>query len=172
MGQLDAGGVARLRVVVEHERLAGRQDDRVPREGADAELGALQVDQDADRALAVALDLADGRHQPAHGRVVGVAHVDAEDVGAGVEQTPDRLLVGGRRPQRGENLDPTGAAHQLLPAPGSVSCTVQLFCSPVSTSKKPLRSYPRVTQSSIPWIVNILSRVHIIALPPHTPPWS
>ena len=57
-------------------------------------------------------------------------------------------------------------------SPGSVNCTVQLFCSPVSTSKKPVRSKPRATQSSMPWIVNILSRVHIAALPPQAPPWS
>jgi hypothetical protein len=62
-------------------------------EGANAKLGALQVDEDAERAPLRHLDLADGRHQPAHRVVVGVAHVDAENVGAGREQAGDGLVV-------------------------------------------------------------------------------
>src|SRR5208282_900131 len=54
----------------------------------------------------------------------------------------------------------------------SVSCTVQARCSPVSTSKKPVRSKPRARQSAMPRIVNSLSRVHIKACPIHSPPWS
>ena len=54
----------------------------------------------------------------------------------------------------------------------SVSCTVQERCSPVSTSKKPVRSKPRARQSSMPRMVNSLSRVHMKACPDHSPPRS
>ena len=143
VGQLDALGVARRRVGIEDEGLAGRQRDRAVGEGADAELRALQVDEDADRPLGIGLDLADCRHQAAEHVVVGVAHVDAEDVGAGPEEAADLRLVGGRRTEGREDLDLARPPHPPpVPVlrPGSVSCTVQLFCSPVSTSKKPVRS--------------------------------
>ena len=43
----------------------------------------------------------------------------------------------------------------------SVSCTVQARCSPVSTSKKPVRSKPRARQFSVPLMVNSFSREHM-----------
>ena len=43
--------------------------------------------------------------------VVGVAHVDAEDVGARLEQLLDHLLVGRGRTERGEDLDLAAASH-------------------------------------------------------------
>src|ERR1700761_4929539 len=54
----------------------------------------------------------------------------------------------------------------------SVSCTVQARCSPVSTSKKPVRSKPRARQLSVPLMVNSLSREHMKACPDHSPPRS
>ena len=54
----------------------------------------------------------------------------------------------------------------------SVSCTVQARCSPVSTSKKPVRSKPRARQFSVPLMVNSLSREHMKACPDHSPPRS
>ncbi|EJW11141.1 hypothetical protein A33M_3402 [Rhodovulum sp. PH10] len=68
----------------------------------------------------------------------------------------------------GVGVRPGGTAISGVPCPGrvacsfeSVNCTVQVCCSPVSTSKKPVRSYPRARQSSVPRIVNSLSRVHM-----------
>src|SRR6202041_1615215 len=54
----------------------------------------------------------------------------------------------------------------------SVNCTVQARCSPVSTSKKPVRSKPRARQFSVPLMVNSLSREHMKACPDHSPPRS
>ena len=71
------------RIGVEHEGLALHQHRGSAGEGPDPELRSLQVDQDADRPAVLAFDRADRRHQLAHARVRGVAHVDAEDVGAG-----------------------------------------------------------------------------------------
>ncbi len=90
---------------------------------ADAQLWSLQIDQDADRPAFLDLDLADGRHQPAHAVRGGVAHVDAEDIGAGAEKLADHRLVGGSGAERGEDLGPPRPPHQLpVPGwPGSVS---------------------------------------------------
>ena len=172
MRKVHAGRVARRRVGIEGEDLAGGQRHRPVGERADAELGALQVGENADRPAGVGLDLADQPDQAPQPVVVGVAHIDAEDVGAGGEQAGNGRLVGGGRAEGRENLRLAGPAHQPpVPCwPGSVSWTVQLGCSPVSTSKNPVRSKPRATQSSMPLIVNILSRVHMVTLPPQIPP--
>src|SRR5205085_3490292 len=181
---------------------------------AETEFWPLQVDQDADRPAIAALDIADGTHQLAHLVVRGVAHVDAEHIGACLEQTADHRAVGRRRSQRRQDLDTAQAPHFFDPgaggrpgAPGgvppgepdrpgnppappgptvpgmpgtrcegcsldSVSCTVQARCSPVSTSKKPVRSKPRARQLSVPLMVNSLSREHMNACPDHSPPRS
>ena len=101
MGQLDARRVAGRRVVESRtKRLADGQLDRLVGEGADAQLRPLQVDEDADRAADLGLDLADGRHQLAHEVVVGVAHVDAEDVRTRPEEA-SRSSPCRRMPDRG-----------------------------------------------------------------------
>src|SRR4051812_48190745 len=140
-----------------------------------------------------------------------MAHIDAEDVGAGLEQLADHCAVGGSRAKRGQNLDAPLSSHACSPycfvpgvgagcgaagpgvaglgsagkpapgAPGggppgpgrpgslggcslvSVNWTVQARCSPVSTSKKPVRSKPRARQFSVPLMVNSLSREHMKA---------
>src|SRR4051812_40467131 len=143
-----------------------------------------------------------------------MAHIDAEQVGAGLEQAADHRAVGGRGTERCENLDAAQSSHFFDPgaggrpdapggvppgepdrpgnppgAPGptvpgmpgtrcegcslvSVSCTVQARCSPVSTSKKPVRSKPRARQFSVPLMVNSLSREHMNAWPDHSTPRS
>ncbi len=60
------------------------------------------------------LDRADAADQRAHQLVVGVAHIDAEDVGAGLEELAQHLLAGGGRPDRGENLDVSAASHGVV----------------------------------------------------------
>src|SRR5262249_5266942 len=193
------------------------------RERADPEFGSLQVDQDADRPAVAGLDIADVGDELAHLVVRRVAHVDAEDVGAGLEQLADHRAVRRSRAQCRQDLDTAQAPHFLVPGgvgataggragglggaalggfdrpgtlppgtlppgptvpgmPGtrccagcslaSVSCTVQARWSPVSTSKKPVRSKPRARQLLVPLIVNSLSREHMNAWPDHSPPRS
>jgi hypothetical protein len=93
MRKLDAGGVARRLVGVERKSLAVLELDRAFGEGAESELRSLQVDQDADRAAVAGLDIADRRHQLPHLVMRGVAHVDAEQIGAGFEQAADHREV-------------------------------------------------------------------------------
>src|SRR2546430_11755759 len=214
--KLNAGVVAWSLVGIEDKAFAVVELDRSFDERAQAKFWALQVDQNADRAAVATLDVANGLDQFAHLVVRGVAHVNAEDVGAGLEQAPDHRAVRGCRAKRCKDLDAAQAPHGLLPGatpggrpdpPGGVppgelempgrfpgppgptvpgipgtrcagcsldsgSCTVQARCSPVSTSKKPVRSKPRARQFSVPLMVNSLSREHMKACPDHSPPRS
>src|SRR5260221_3114664 len=226
MRKLNAGVVAGSLVGIEDKTFTVVELDRAFGERSQAKLWALKVDQNADGAAVARLDVPNGLDQFAHLVVRGVAHIDAEDVGAGLEQAPDHRAVGGCRAKRCKDLDAAQAPHGLLPgatpggrpdppggvppgefgrlgaAPGeldmpgrfpgppgptvpgipgtrcagcsldSVSCTVQARCSPVSTSKKPVRSKPRARQFSVPLMVNSLSREHMKACTAHSPPWS
>src|SRR6266851_666217 len=224
--ELDAGIVAGSLVGIEDKTFAVVELDRAFGERPQPKFRALKIDQNADRPAVATLDIADGLDQFAHLVVRGMAHIDAEDVGTGLEQASDHRTVGGRRAKRCKDLDAAQSSHGLLPgaapggrpdAPGgvprgeldmpgappgeldmpgrfpgppgptvpgipgtrcagcsvdSVSCTVQARCSPVSTSKKPVRSKPRARQFSVPLMVNSLSREHMKACPDHSPPRS
>jgi len=85
MRQVHACRVARRRIVVEDKILAVVDLGKIVLEAAEPQLRALQIDEDADRPLAFGFDRADRFHQLAHPIVRGVAHIDAEDIGAGCE---------------------------------------------------------------------------------------
>src|SRR5258705_10521936 len=209
--KLNAGVVAWSLVGIEDKAFAVVKLDRALGERAQAKFWALQVDQNADGGAVGGLHVANGLDQFAHLVVRGVTHVDAEHVGACLEQAPDHRAVGGCGAKRCQDLEAAQAPHGLLPGatpggrpdppgefempgrfpgppgptvpgiPGtrcagcslvSVSCTVQARCSPVSTSKKPVRSKPRARQFSVPLMVNSLSREHMKACPDHSPPRS
>src|SRR6266851_2475631 len=226
--ELDAGVVAGSLVGIQDKTFTVVELDRAFGERPQPKLRPLKIDQNADRPAIAGLDVANGLDQLAHLVVRGMAHIDAEDVGARLEQAPNHRAVGGCRAKRCKDLDPAQTSHGLLPgaapggrpdapggvprggelgrpgvvAPGeldmpgrlpgppgptvpgipgtrcagcsldSVSCTVQARCSPVSTSKKPVRSKPRARQFSLPLMVNSLSREHMKACPDHSPPRS
>src|SRR6267143_4196068 len=107
--------------------------------------------------------------QASHGLLPGAG--GRPDAPGGVP--PGELGMPGRPP------GPPGPTVPGMPGtrcPGcsldSVSCTVQARCSPVSTSKTPVRSKPRARQFSVPLMVNSLSREHMKACPDHSPPRS
>src|SRR6185437_13663201 len=105
MRQLDPRAVAGRLVGIERKTLAVLQLHRAFRERTQPEFRSLKVDQDADRPAITGFDVADGLHQLAHLVVRGMAHVDAEYVGAGFEQPPYHGAVGGSRAKRCEDLD-------------------------------------------------------------------
>ena len=74
------------------------------REGADAQLRALQVEQDADRPADLLLDRADHLGRARVVLVRAVAEIEAEDVDAGLEQRLDPLVRRGGGPERGDDL--------------------------------------------------------------------
>ena len=118
--QVRALGVAGRGIIIEDENLAIGERGRTGCEAADPELGPLKVDQNADRAAVLALDVADRRHELAHAVVGGVTHIDAEDVGAGLEQVCDDAAVRGRRTEGRDDLGATQTSHQLRLRDGGV----------------------------------------------------
>ena len=93
MRQLHAVGVAWRRVGIEREILTGIDFGRSVLESADAQFRTLQIDQDADRPAMFGFDGANRRHQFAHALGIGVAHIDAEDVGACRKQPLNRDAI-------------------------------------------------------------------------------
>ncbi len=91
-------------VQIEAEGRALHQHRRTFREDAAAQLGSLQVGEDADGAAHVLLDLADDAVTPRDVGLVAVAHVEAEDVGACLEQRPDDVVLVRRGAQGGDDL--------------------------------------------------------------------
>jgi hypothetical protein len=71
----------------------------------------LQIDEDADGAGELRLDLADDGVRLAQHLGRRMAHIDAKHVGAGFEQRPDRLFVVGGRTEGGDDLDSAIAPH-------------------------------------------------------------
>ena len=89
MRQVDARRLARRWIGVEDQILAGIDLRPIIPEIAEPQFRSLQIDQDADRPLVIGLDVADRLHELAHLVVARVTHIDAKDVGAGLEQPLD-----------------------------------------------------------------------------------
>ncbi len=115
MRQLHALAVTWRRIGVEREVLALVDHGRAVGEGAEPQLRSLQIDQDADRASVFGLDRADRGHELAHAFVIGVAHIDAKHVGAGLEQPRDHLAIAGSRPERRHDFRPPLPPHCIWP---------------------------------------------------------
>ena len=140
MRQVHAAQAADCLATDEAQDVALGQPDGAEVELADAELGSLQVDQDADRPREFDLELTHRRVDVAQAVMRRVAHIHAKHVGARLEQAAHRFFVVGGRTERGDDLDPAFSPHCDFASPsGSVRRTVQSRSSPVSTSKKPVR---------------------------------
>ncbi len=129
MRQENTGLITRRFIVVEREGLARSQGHLGICKLSDAQLGTLQVGENANGAAVPRFDRADPLDQRAHHIMAGMAHVDAEEVGACQMQFLDHRLVGGGRPQRCEDLHFAIALHQFWPScvPGvSDNWTIQL----------------------------------------------
>ena len=111
MGQRRAGRIAQLRREIEAEALAGDEVDAAAVEPADPKLRPLQIDQHADGAAGLRLDLAD-RLVLAPVIVMGpMAEIEAEDIGAGLDQGAQALrrVAGGA--EGGDDLRFTLSSH-------------------------------------------------------------
>ena len=93
MRQLHAGRIARGLVIVEPEGLTFLEHDGIVFELADSELGALQIDQDADRAFDLFLDPPDAGDGFGHQLMAGMAHIDTEDIGPGAIERLDCFFL-------------------------------------------------------------------------------
>src|SRR5690606_34537170 len=104
-------------------------------------LGALQVDKNADRIAEGFFDCAYLGDCFAQYVMTRMAHIDAEHICPSAGEFLDYALIGRGGAQGGENLDAAVSSHcgsRLMLV--SVNCTVQSVLSPVSSSKKPVRS--------------------------------
>ncbi len=87
-----------------------------PAQAADPKLGALQVEQDADRMAHLALELADMKKAGLVVLMFAVAQVQAEDVGARLVQLLDHLRVRAGRSQSRDYLRLAVTPHRILSA--------------------------------------------------------
>jgi hypothetical protein len=132
MRQVHALRVAGRGVRIERERRAVVEHGRAAGERSDPQLRSLQVDQDADGPAVVVLDLPDRRDQLAHAVVRGVAHVDAEHVGAGLEQLGDHRRIARRGAERGDDLGAAQASHLANSLRGSAWAGRRFSLSPLA----------------------------------------
>jgi hypothetical protein len=106
-------GITRGRVQVD---LHDRSRDKVnatTRHGTNAQLGALKVSENPDRALEICFDRADHRHIVRKPGMIRMAHVDAEHVSTSLEQLAYGGRVPGGRSQGGNNFYIPAPAHFL-----------------------------------------------------------
>jgi hypothetical protein len=111
--QIDPRRSAQRRIAVQSEDVALVQVCAAVGERAESELRPLQVDEHPDRTAGLLFERADHRHALAHDVVRGVAHVDAEDVGAGGEQGGDGLAVARGGAEGGDDLDAAATGLHL-----------------------------------------------------------
>ena len=127
MGKANPGGVAGRRIGVEDEFLSGDEIGAAASKNADAQFRSLQIDQHADRPPNALLDGANHRDALAHGVGIGVAHVDAEQVGARPPQIFDGRLVIGGGTKRGDDLAATKPNHARFLPLGERPCSATVF---------------------------------------------
>ena len=111
MGQAHARLISRRGIAVERKGIAAHQRDMRVCKLAHAQFGALQIGQNADRAMMLLLNRADGFDALAQKLVAGMAHVDAKHIGAGEKQLLDDGRVLRRRPKSGEDFYTAVASH-------------------------------------------------------------
>jgi hypothetical protein len=112
MGQVHPRLVPRGRVGIEDEIRTLGEKNGILLESADPQLRPLQVHQHPDRPAVCDLDVPDHAHEFAHAFVAGVAHIDAEHVGAGRKQGGDHLTARRGRTEGGNDLGAAPAPHR------------------------------------------------------------
>src|SRR5690606_33892908 len=128
MRQMHPRPVARLGIGVEDELLSHLQLDRARGEAPDAQLWTLQVGKNADRPAHRLFHRTNTTDQRLQQRMIGMAHIDAEDIRTGQIELLDCGLVRGGWPESSDDLDVAVTPHRppIPDAVGSVNCTVRL----------------------------------------------
>ena len=112
--QRHAGGVAGfVAQQVQFESLSGFELDRAVGEGADAQLRSLQVEQNADRPPAGALQIADDLRARLVIGMAAMTEIQAKHIHPGIEQGFDAGAVRGGRAEGGDDFGFTIAMHVL-----------------------------------------------------------
>ncbi len=109
--KIHAGFVARLFIVVECESLACNERNLGILELANAQLRTLKVSQNSDRTAKFLFYITNALNKRTHRVMIGMTHVDTEDVCTGFKKLTDDGFLAGRRAECGENLDLAVALH-------------------------------------------------------------
>ena len=104
---------ARSRIEIEPKGRAFHQRYRAARERPDSKLGALQVEQNADRPAGLRLDRADRLHPLAMIGRSSMTEIQAENVDAPMEQRMDHRWRGARRAECRDDLGVPLTAHAV-----------------------------------------------------------
>jgi hypothetical protein len=111
MGEIDAALITGLRIVVEDENVAGTDADFRVAEGADTQLGTLEIDENADGPFLTGLDRTNDIAILFEQIVRGMAHIDAKHVRTGNEQFFDLLRGGGGGSEGSNDLNAAVSPH-------------------------------------------------------------
>jgi hypothetical protein len=103
--------ITRLGIVVKDEDFPGVDADFLVAEGADAQLGSLEIDENADGPFLAGLDGTNNIAILIEQIVRGMAHVDAKHIRTGNEQLFYLLRGGGSGSEGGNDLDAAVSPH-------------------------------------------------------------
>ena len=112
MGQMNALGIARVLDRIKNKFLALFEHHGTVCKNIKPQFRTLQINHDADRTADFAFHFADHRHLLPHAVMRSMAHIDAEDVHARLEQRAHLLHRVGGRAQSGQDLCFSAAAHR------------------------------------------------------------
>jgi hypothetical protein len=113
IGQTQVPGVAWHLLEVDPHHGTRYEFDPTLRHRTNAELGSLQIDEDPNGPSDLALDTADRPHIACQCGVIGMTHVDAEDVCTRFEQTADCVRLPRCRAQSGDDFHTAAAVHAI-----------------------------------------------------------
>src|SRR5258708_40161638 len=120
MRKIDPIEVTGRRIGIEPEICPRHQRDGFVLEGADAQFWPLQVDKRSDRPAILLFDVADDAHKLTHAIMRGMAHVDAEHIGARDEQRRNGDTIARGRTKGRDDLGAAAPPHRAgLPVEGS-----------------------------------------------------
>src|SRR5215475_773690 len=95
-----------------HHRTSFERDPTA-HHGAKTELRSLQISQNANGPRQGALDVADRLHIAGKGSVIGMTHIDTENIDAHFAQAANQVWLPRSRPQGCDNFHTAAAAHAL-----------------------------------------------------------
>src|SRR4029450_1609286 len=95
-----------------HQRTRFERDPTTP-QGAKTELRSLQIGQNPNGPRQGALDVADRPHIAGKGSVIGMTHIDTENIDARFAQAANQVWLPRSRPQGCDDFHTAAAAHAL-----------------------------------------------------------
>src|SRR4029434_3509170 len=98
-----------------HQRTRFERDPTA-HHGAKTELRSLQIGQNPNGPRQDALDVADRLHIAGKGSVIGMTHIDTENIDARFAQAANQVWLPRSRPQGCDDFHTAAAAHAFFPS--------------------------------------------------------